>query len=540
MSFLIDRYDPRVGTVIRYLQLLNIKANSSTINETMQNHPDWPGLLCISDTLHSFHIPHAAGKGKPEELDQLPTPFLGTTYDRQSPLYLIKNISDQSVEVIKENSSRLVSIAKDEFLKIWNGVYLIAEPNEKSKETDFEKNRLSYWGKTLIPVAAIILLLVLTGNIIYNKLYLIQSSVLSFSVWFQYVLILLGTIISSLLLCYELDKSNLVLKKVCTGISKGNCDAILSSKQGKVFRWLSWSEVGFIYFIGGLLMILFSSNIISSVLFLLVLNMLAVPYTLFSIYYQWRIAKEWCILCLGVQMVLVLAAINSLVYADFGSILSDSILISLPKLVLFYLLTALIWYTAKPYFNQLVKSKITKREYNRIKYNTDIYQTLLEKQPAISHPIEGLGIDIGNPESKNTIVKVCNPYCGPCAKAHPLIESLVDQNLAKAKIIFTTTTAETDHGKKPVEHLLAVASYNNESQTKAALDDWYLPAKKDYEIFASKYPMNGELTKQTEKIEKMDAWCRQMQISYTPTIYINGHQLPELYSLEDLKYFLLE
>ena len=204
------------------------------------------------------------------------------------------------------------------------------------------------------------------------------------------------------------------------------------------------------------------------------------------------------------------------------------------------MLIALILYTTKPYFDQLVKSKITTREYNRIKYNTEIYQTLLEKQPAINHSIEGLGIDIGNPESKNTIVKVCNPYCGPCAKAHSLIENLVDQNLAKAKIIFTTTTAETDHGKKPVEHLLALASYNDEAKTKSALDDWYLSAKKDYETFASKNPMNGELAKQSEKIEKMDAWCRQMQISFTPTIYINGHQLPEVYSLEDLKYFLLE
>lgn len=540
MSFLVDRYDSRVGTVIRYLQLLNIKANSSTINETMQNHPDWPSLLCISDTLHTYHIPHAAGKVKPEELDQLPAPFLVTTYDRQSPLYLIKNISDQSVEVIKENSSRLVSIAKDEFLKIWNGVYLIAEPNEESKETNFEKNRLSYLGKTLIPVAASILLIVLTGNIVYNKLYLIQNNALSFGVWFQYVLMLLGTIVSSLLLWYEIDKSNPVLKKVCTGISKGNCDAILSSKQGKVFRWLSWSEVGFIYFMGGLFILLFSSNIIASVSFLLVLNMIAVPYTFFSIYYQWRVAKEWCILCLGVQAVLFLAALNSLLFADFGSIITSTLFSALPKYFLFYLLTALIWYTAKPYLDKLVKSKLTKREYNRIKYNTEIYQTLLEKQPAINQPIEGLGIDIGNPESKNTIIKVCNPYCGPCAKAHPLIENLVDQNLAKAKIIFTTTAAETDRGKKPVEHLLAVAANNNESQTKAALDDWYLPSKKDYETFASKYPMNGELTKQTEKIEKMDTWCRQMQISFTPTIYINGHQLPEVYSLEDLKYFLLE
>jgi len=36
------------------------------------------------------------------------------------------------------------------------------------------------------------------------------------------------------------------------------------------------------------------------------------------------------------------------------------------------------------------------------------------------------------------------------------------------------------------------------------LDDWYLADKKDYETFAGKYPMNGELQTQGNKIEAMD------------------------------------
>ena len=80
---------------------------------------------------------------------------------------------------------------------------------------------------------------------------------------------------------------------------------------------------------------------------------------------------------------------------------------------------------------------------------------------------------------------------------------------------------------------------NNEEKIKQSLDDWYLPETKNYELFAAKYPMNGELLKQGNKIAAMDKWCKTMDINYTPTIFINGYQLPDAYTIEDLHYFLL-
>jgi len=34
-------------------------------------------------------------------------------------------------------------------------------------------------------------------------------------------------------------------------------------------------------------------------------NLLALPYIIFSVYYQWRVAKQWCVLCLAVQALLL-------------------------------------------------------------------------------------------------------------------------------------------------------------------------------------------------------------------------------------------
>jgi thiol-disulfide isomerase/thioredoxin len=308
-----------------------------------------------------------------------------------------------------------------------------------------------------------------------------------------------------------------------------------------VFRWLSWSEAGFFYFTGGLLTLLFSANAITnSIAIVALLNILALPYTVFSVYYQWRVAKQWCVLCLAVQVILIVGVINVLANSFLFPfpLLSASYLI---KVTLLYLLPVLIWFAVKPYVLRLQEARNTKREYLRIKFNAEIFDMLLTKQKAMTLPIDSLGIDLGNPAATNILIKVCNPYCGPCAKAHPKIDKLLKENKnLRVKIIFTASNSPKHPAIKPVRHLLALAEEFNEIKTKKALDAWYLAETKDYERFAAKYPKNGELLKQGDKIEAMDKWCKVMDIRFTPTIFINGYELPDSYDVNDLQYFLLE
>lgn len=180
-----------------------------------------------------------------------------------------------------------------------------------------------------------------------------------------------------------------------------------------------------------------------------------------------------------------------------------------------------------------------KNRFFRMKKDSRIFEALLAKQKKISASAAGLGITLGNPNATNTIIKVCNPYCGPCSKAHPEIHELLHANdNLKVQILFTATVEETDRRSKPVKHLLAIAEKQNEQLTVKALDDWYLPDDKDYDAFAAKYPMNGELKKQDEKIKSMNQWCDEVKIDFTPTFFINGYQFPENYNANELKYFL--
>ena len=154
-------------------------------------------------------------------------------------------------------------------------------------------------------------------------------------------------------------------------------------------------------------------------------------------------------------------------------------------------------------------------------------------------PPGNLGITLGNKDAKNTIIKVCNPYCAPCARAHEELKELLENNKdIKVQVIFNATNAPDDKRSAPVKHLLAIASKGNEVEIEKAMDDWYLSPDKNYEVFAGKYHMNGELKKQDEKIHEMAAWCTATDIAYTPSIFVNGHLLPESYKIDDLKYIL--
>ena len=89
-----------------------------------------------------------------------------------------------------------------------------------------------------------------------------------------------------------------------------------------------------------------------------------------------------------------------------------------------------------------------------------------------------------------------------------------------------------------IKHLMALYKKKDTNLMKQALIDWYTPDQKDYGMFAAKYSLNGELEMKESKLEAMDKWTKETDISFTPTIFVNDYQLPEIYTIEDLNYLL--
>lgn len=533
-------YQNAVIITIALLKQLKVKINNETVDDVLQNHPDYPSLLSISDALNSWKIDNAAAKKDINDINQISTPFIACTNSKEYPFVLVNKTNDNNIEVLAKSMNKLKIFKKDEFLKIWNGVYLLAETNELSGENNYSQNKFNVFASRLIPAIAIAILLFLSFLLI-NLTILRNNITYASTVYLQYFIFLVGVIITTMLLWYEIDKNNPVLQKVCTGILKSNCNAIITGKASKVFTWLSWSEVGFFYFLGGFLCLVFIP--LSPLPF--VFNLLSLPYLFFSIYYQGIIAKEWCVFCLSVLILILLGGVN-IIFNDGLNYFTHSSIFNFSNSfisILLYITPILLWYSLKPIILKLQQAKQIKREYFRLKYNNEIFKLLLHKEKDIKlHTIQNLGIEIGNPMAKNSIIKVCSPYCGPCAKAHPKIDSLLEENNnIKVKIIFAASNDDNDLRNKPIKLLLAIAAEGNDELIKQALDDWYLADKKDYDAFSRKYiKYSPNFEGANFLIAEMNKWCIENDIQFTPTIFVNGHQLPNAYSIEDLNYFLLE
>lgn len=528
--------------------ILNIRISDTTLTKEIEEHPDYPSLLSISDVLNKYGIDTLGLKFELQKIQDLPTPFITQIASRTQPMNLFTVVKDTAngIHFYDTESHRWSSLSKEEFLKRCSGIALLAEPREIAGEKDYKlklaeerRLRLQYYSAILFVPLTIILLGI-------KQVFSIGvREVLPF---LYSIVILFGCFSTSLLLWYEYDQYNPLLRKICSSGKKSSCQAILTSKASKI-AGVSWSIIGFTYFTGLSLFILFSSPLDSiSLLVLSIFSFMAVPYIVFSIYYQSVVAKQWCTLCLSVQLALSIAAgiaiggnwINSATINDlnFNVVIKVMASFGLPLFTMLLLM---------PAFQRAKQNKRLNRELQSIKHNPQIFEALLQKQREITEVPVNLGITLGNPEATYRIIKVCNPYCGPCAEIHKPMEHLLHQcNNLQLNVLYTASNDPNDERTPPVRHILAIAEQNDNQVLSEALDDWYLSDVKDYETFARKYPMNGELTQQNEKIEAMAQWCKRNEITYTPTLFIalpgqNGNQryfeIPGEYSFEDLGYF---
>lgn len=558
LNFLPERIlraeDNCVSAFTALIGLLGVRLSGATVRESLPGHPDYPSLLSVSDTLTHFNVGNIAARFEAGKLFEFPPPFLVQVRgknQRSEYFSVVRGIAGDEVRLLDPEMRRWVSMSREDFAKRYTGVALLAEASDESGEKEYdgklkeEKRKRGY--RNLIAVFFPVFFLAAAVSA-----FRAMGAAAILPVLFSF-LSGLGAVAGILLMWYELDQHNPLLRQVCTAGKNVNCGAILQSDASRI-AGISWSLIGFSYFAGEFLLLTLRGINDPGALFVVAwLNLLALPYIIYSIYYQWRVARQWCVLCLSVQAILALQAViafaggwRQLPYLGDGGVqsYSGSAGAQLPVQVIVQAITLLALpfigaYLLVPALRQAKDSHANKASLQRLKHSAEIFEALLVRQRATPAIPSDMGIVLGNPKAEREIVKVCNPYCGPCAKVHPELESLLHSNPAlRIRIIFTASGGDQDIKAPPVRHLLAIAGKGQEAMTKKALDDWYLSGQKDYQQFAAKYPLQEDLNGQNPKLESMHQWCEATGITFTPTIFVNGYQMPEMYQVSDLKYIL--
>ncbi|BAU55193.1 cysteine peptidase family C39 domain-containing protein [Mucilaginibacter gotjawali] len=518
------------AVVNRLLKSLSINVDNSEIGNELEKHPDYPSLLAISDVLTNFNIRNSAFRIEADKLDEVPCPFIAHTNFEAGTFVVVDKMDGQNVIVSNEKWNRH-KLSAEEFSKMFAGVVLVAE---RAPGAAPAKTFASLMAGIKTPAITVGVALVFLAALIFHTNYIATASWQSLALT---VFKTAGLVTSVLLLIQSIDSNNPLIQVLCKTQGKTNCNAILSSKAAKVFDGLSWSEVGFFYFAGTWALLLFGGGSAAIWQVLALLNFVSLPYTVYSIYYQARVAKQWCTLCCIVQALLWLEFIVLITTFSKPS-LPGRVWEGLTTMFICLVSPVILWLIVKPLLLKLQQLQPLKDQLRRFKYNTELFNKLLGEQPKYAQPDEEWCIVLGNPQAGNIITMVSNPYCPPCSQTHKLLDELLEQRSdLQARIVFTANNTENDIKTPISRHLVALNEFPDKEMVKKALNDWYEQKQKNYESWAKAYPvaLNGV---EYHKIDKQNAWCKLAEVAATPTLLLNGYKLPDLYQLPDLKYML--
>lgn len=505
-------------------QVSRLDITPSSVKEQLYLHPDFPSLLSMSDVLTGWSVTNLATRIRVEQLAEIPLPaicFLDINGGYFAP---IRKVTDKKVEWLDTDQGWQTDTITD-FMRKWNGIVLLIEPNTNSGESDYQqKKRNELLSNARLPVIILSLIICL-----FCAIQLLAPSAIFSTSWGLLLVKFIGIGVTTLLLSHVIDANNSILQSLCGLDSRTDCNNVLTSKAAKLWGWLGWAEIGFIYFSGSFILLLLGINIVqTSILsWLTVLNMLALPYTIYSIYYQYKIAKSWCPLCLIVQALLWLEFILGVSHWEMNALILNAKLIMLFSLS--FLIPTAMWMLLKQPLQESTLIFPLRRELQKAKFNLEYVESLFTRQPKMPPIFEGMRIvRTGNIEAKHTLTIVTNPLCGPCRKLHPELEALIQRtNAINCQFIFIGSPASVPI----IQKLMRLKPIH----AAKAMHLWYIRNDQNITKWSESIDYQDEFSDVIQQMQLHARWCEMAQITSTPTIYLNGRQLPITYTISDVE-----
>jgi uncharacterized membrane protein len=359
---------------------------------------------------------------------------------------------------------------------------------------------------------------------------------------------LLTILFTGCAVCYhlfKLEKTNTYassfLKKICTS-EKNNfgCKQVISSAASRLFGIISQTDIGIVYFssllsftVAGLLANRYENHL--SILFWTAV--LPLPYTVFPVYYQLRVIKKICILCMVTQ---------TLLWIQFGyfifirediaiwtihpeSAVEFSLIMATLSLLYFFLLQ-----------NQKNRDRLNALSSENLKFkNTEaLFENSMAGQKQFIDPEIPAALILGDPLAKIKLNAILSLSCAPCA--NKLKDLLKLQDWFENAICINILLKADKYSASILKNLLTYSQNGNTEQAAGALAKWYdffLNAKAkgavNLSTIAAAWEKQNPSTGWAESIENLYALHEQCYkthpIPFTPLIEYNGRLLANPY-----------
>ncbi|TAG87279.1 MAG: hypothetical protein EAZ20_10910 [Bacteroidetes bacterium] len=164
----------------------------------------------------------------------------------------------------------------------------------------------------------------------------------------------------------------------------------------------------------------------------------------------------------------------------------------------------------------------------RLQNNPKIFEAVLRTQKKLVETEDDIFVFLGNRESTIQITIFTNLYCNPCSKLHQKIEKL----LLEKDICLRLSFLSFEGKENATLYFLRLYQQYKQEDFEKILSEWYVDKEKNIKKWESAYPV---LVKEDIALSKVESLAQLNQINQTPTIFVQGFLLPEMYSLENLK-----
>lgn len=472
--------------IICILRYYGIRHTREHVEQLSRENINGGNLFGVLRHLSFYGITAEAARVSTKD-DYLTMPLPAIVQTKDENFLLVTSIKDGNVTVTQGGKHEVLTL--EQLDQSTTGIVAMLSCTTPRDEQDYWRHLIDQWWHCLSRWMALPLVVSVVGTLL-----LIHIATTSPAYLLMLLLGSVGLALSIILHRQWTGKGN-VVEKVCGWMqheaSEGrwwpkwlpasNCS---SAHDTFAFnRWFDLSEVGGAYF-ATLLAILLVWPQRESMLWggLLIVTTLSLPFTVWSLWWQFVRQKTWCPLCVGTQLLLWLLAI--VCWCHSGTIAS-AMDINTPVVVGLF---GIIWMAML----SLIQNIITPLAVNTTR--ADVAQSdlaNLKGQRQVLDALWGMHVTLGG---EARIEMAVSPTCAYCKKAEEELERM--QRLQPGRYTI-------------VKH-------------------WYPVHPGDEEIIA-------------ERVGKAQAaadleWCDAHDIHSTPTIYVNGVLLPKYYSVKDLRF----
>lgn len=514
-------------TVVKNLfEILDIPVLPQTIDEIITGHPEGGGLMALQDSLDRWRIKNMAVKLEGENLKEIDAPCITMISDKGTSFIILKGLNGSGVEYLHTEKG-WINEPVESFVSKWNGITILVQKEDQSGETHYSEKLKDSRNATKIRqlgYSSLLALVILMSIILVDE----DPDFLP-----SFVIKLIGLGISLLLVIKSYNPQTSFLDKFCKmGAQKDStfdCGQVINSKSGRLFSWLSWAEAGFLYFLAGLITIIFGSMTsfqVEVLQGLYMITLLSLPITLLSIGAQAFVLRKWCLLCLTVILVLW-ADIFALSYVTSFEIglTSNTWLF----LTMTHALPFASWLLLSPVIKYYNKFKMTKAKLNQYELNPSIRKALIDSGEKCTEVQLKDELQLGNPDSERELIAVVSMSCSPCQtflqRLADTIDNFQDFNI---KIRFMGMNNNDTTAINLSQSLRTLSKQN----LLPALVEWF--DVQDIVQWQAKWNANKDAFDQKPDLDKMQQWITENSILQTPTLLYNGRKQFRVIDLKDL------